>query len=541
MKPLIDRKTFKSLTVKAGNTHTWQVDVAGEPAPEYKWWFGDAPLTSKDRIKIENKEYRTNFSIANVQRGDRGKYKLKATNVSGSDEEIVDLVVLAPPTQPRGPLEATEVNDKGCKLKWKRPEDDGGAPIRAYKIEKRDTKCAIPGKWDPAGKITISGQDSKEDLEFAITGLTPNAEYEFRVTAVNDEGESKPLKTENPIIAKKPASGASKPKNVEVTDWDKDHADIKWTKPDKDGGAKITEYEIEVRETTSKEWVKKKRVPASEATTTIDGLKEGKEYEFRVRAINKAGSGEPSDATKPIVAKSRNVKPFITGDQLPKKITIKKGETFKYDIAYGGEPAPEAKWQKGGKDVPADGKRVTIEKPGGNKTVLVVRNAVRGDSGKYHLILKNASGTTESIGEVVVLDKPSAPNGPLDVTDVTETGCKLHWDQPDDNGGTPIKQYKIEKLDTKTGKWSEITKVSADKTTYTVTGLEPGPEYKFRVSAVNDEGESDSLVTENWTITKKTTVTVSEVEYKKKPGQAGAEVGVEQYTTEKKGNCFCCK
>jgi len=39
----------------------------------------------------------------------------------------------------------------------------------------------------------------------------------------------------------------SKPNNVEVVDWDKDHADLKWTKPENDGGAPITGYIIEYK------------------------------------------------------------------------------------------------------------------------------------------------------------------------------------------------------------------------------------------------------------------------------------------------------
>jgi len=38
------------------------------------------------------------------------------------------------------------------------------------------------GRWVRVGKIPAVGRP----LEFEVTGLTPNNEYKFRVTAVND-------------------------------------------------------------------------------------------------------------------------------------------------------------------------------------------------------------------------------------------------------------------------------------------------------------------------------------------------------------------
>ena len=48
-----------------------------------------------------------------------------------------------------------------------------------------------------------------------------------------------------------------------------------------------------------------KFIPGDVESGTIDGLTENKSYEFRVRAVNKGGKGEPSEPTKPIIAKSR--------------------------------------------------------------------------------------------------------------------------------------------------------------------------------------------------------------------------------------------
>lgn len=41
-------------------------------------------------------------------------------------------------------------------------------------------------------------------VALTVTNLTPGKEYKFRVTAVNAEGESEPLQTEELIVAKNP-------------------------------------------------------------------------------------------------------------------------------------------------------------------------------------------------------------------------------------------------------------------------------------------------------------------------------------------------
>lgn len=91
----------------------------------------------------------------------------------------------------------TDVTATSAKVKWEKPEDDGGVPIKEYEIEKLDTRT---GKWVRVGKIP----GNSPLTEFEVTGLNPGSEYKFRVTAVNDEGDSEPLESERPIIAKNP-------------------------------------------------------------------------------------------------------------------------------------------------------------------------------------------------------------------------------------------------------------------------------------------------------------------------------------------------
>lgn len=56
----------------------------------------------------------------------------------------------------------------------------------------------------------------------------------------------------------------------------------------------------------SPNWEKCADVDGDVTRGKVPNLIEGNQYEFRVRAVNKAGPGEPSDATKPHIARPKN-------------------------------------------------------------------------------------------------------------------------------------------------------------------------------------------------------------------------------------------
>src|SRR5690606_16786961 len=87
----------------------------------------------------------------------------------------------------------SDVHAEGCSLKWKKPKDDGGSPIKYYEVEKFDKET---GRWTRVGKT--------EKPEMDVTGLLTGHEYMFRVTAVNEEGDSEPLATLHGTVAKNP-------------------------------------------------------------------------------------------------------------------------------------------------------------------------------------------------------------------------------------------------------------------------------------------------------------------------------------------------
>lgn len=187
-----------------------------------------------------------------------------------------------------------------------------------------------------------------------------------------------------------------KPGNLEATDWDKDHVDLKWSPPKTDGGSPITNYVIEVKDKFGN-WEKAAVVPADQTKVTIPNLVEGEPYVFQVRAVNAAGPGEASDPTPTIICKPRNLAPKIDRANLI-EVKIKAGQNFVFDVKVSGEPVPTTKWLLGRKELKS-AERIKVVHADYN-TKLSVRMATRADSGKYIVSAENINGT--DIADVLV-------------------------------------------------------------------------------------------------------------------------------------------
>ncbi|KAI8775761.1 titin isoform X2, partial [Biomphalaria glabrata] len=89
--------------------------------------------------------------------------------------------------------------------------------------------------------------------------------------------------------------------------------------------------------------------------------------------------------------------------------------------------------------------------------------------------------------------KPSAPQGPIEFTDIKADSTILTWKPPSSDGGAPIKSYVIERRDARKTTWTKIASTDSKTLSCTAQKLIEDTPYIFRVFAVNDEGQSEPL------------------------------------------------
>jgi len=125
-----------------------------------------------------------------------------------------------------------------------------------------------------------------------------------------------------------------------------------------------------------------------------------------------------------------------------------------------------------------------------NVTTYTDTNVTNGQTYYYTSIAINDAGDSSFSNEVNATPSASitTPTVPLNVhASVVEGNVKITWELPADNGGLPIKGYKIYR-GTSAGGETYLATVG-NVTTYMDRSVTGGQTYYYQISSFNDEGE----------------------------------------------------
>lgn len=190
----MDLGGVRDITVRAGEDFSIHVPYVGFPKPTATWFANDKILDESDsRVFPKLADDSASIIVKNSKRGDTGQYRLQLKNPSGFDTATINVRVLDRPGKPEN-LRADEFAGDALTLYWQPPKDDGGAEVTNYVVEKKEAKS--PTWTKVSSYVTVPF--------VRVRNLTLGHDYEFRVIAENQYGQSEPAVTTEPIKARHP-------------------------------------------------------------------------------------------------------------------------------------------------------------------------------------------------------------------------------------------------------------------------------------------------------------------------------------------------
>ncbi|TNN69533.1 Titin [Liparis tanakae] len=379
-------------------------------------------------------------------------------------------------------------------MAWNPPRDDGGSPITNYIVESRLT--------DKEEWVKLSA--TVKHTTFKACKLAALKEYVFRISAENQYGIGAPAE-HVPIIAKYSFDPPGAPTRVTPSDIAKDAVTLTWFEPDEDGGNPISGYWVEKFDPESDKWIRCNKLPIKDTTFRVKGLPTKKKYSFRVLAENLAGPGKPSVETDPILVKDPIDPPWAPGKPVVRDV----GKTSAV-LAW---TRPE---HDGGAKI--EGYIIEFQKAGSEEWIRIAEDIPQTEHQLQGLIEKqeysfrvkaaNKAGESEPSEPsepVVCKERLYAPSAPqwLEVANITKTNADLKWQAPSSDGGSPITNYVVEKRDVRRKAWQSVD-TTVKELKYTVTPLNEGSLYVFRVAAENAVGTGEFCELEDAVLAKDT-------------------------------------
>ncbi|KAM6148655.1 myomesin-1 isoform 1-T1 [Erethizon dorsatum] len=387
----------------------------------------------------------TRFTCHGLATGQSYVFRVRAVNAAGlSDYSQVSeaIEVKAAIAAPSPPCDITclESFRDSMVLGWKQPDKIGGAEITGYYVNYREVTGGTPGPWREANVKAISEEVYK------ISNLKENVVYQFQVAAMNLAGLGAPSVSECFKCEEWTIAVPGPPHSLRYSEVRKNSLVLQWQPPVHSGRTPVTGYFVDLKEASAKDdqWRGLNEAAIKHKYLKVQGLQEGVSYVFRVRAVNQAGVGKPSDLAGPVVAETRpGTKEVVVNVDDDGVISL----NFECDQMT---PNSEFTWSKDYVRT-EDSPRLEVESKG-NKTKMTFKDLGMDDLGIYSCDVTDTDGIASSylidedeLKRLLALSQehkfPTVPTKSELAVEILEKGQVRFWMQAEKLSGNAKVNY----------------------------------------------------------------------------------------------------
>lgn len=401
------------------------------------------------------------FQVAAVTAAGRGPW-------SSSSNSVTPITVASAPRTVSGSATAA-----GITVVWFAPLTEGGSAVTDYVVQYSSDTGAT---WSSAPHAASSS------TSLLIPGLNPALNYTFRVAAINAAGQSAWSSTSGLvkaiILPDAPSNLLGTAGNVAVT--------LTWAPPASNGGAPITDYIIQYSSNAGANWVTFSHTASAAASDVVTGLLNGTSYVFRVAAITQAGTGAFSAVSSPVTPRTTPGAPSsVVGSSKDAAIDA----SWTGPLADGGAAITDYVIQYSSNNGIT---WVSFSHTASAASSIALTGLSNGSSYLLRVAAVNEAGVgsfSPSSATIKVGGQPA--DAPTSVTCAAiSSGADLTWVAPVNNNGTAISDYAIQYSSNAGTSWLTFSDGTSSNTFASVTSLQNGASYTFKVAAINAAGQS---------------------------------------------------
>lgn len=176
--------------VKVGENAVLRCEILGTPPIAVSWLKQKKQVACDLKTTVETTDSGSTLTIRDVQANNSGCYTFIVRDRLGSAQHQINLSVVDKPQPPTGKPYVSQLRKDSLTLSWSGPSYDGGTAVQFYIVEVQQSN---ESDWKVLTHSCLStSYRVKNNLE-------PDANYRFRIRAVNTQGCSEPSQESDTI------------------------------------------------------------------------------------------------------------------------------------------------------------------------------------------------------------------------------------------------------------------------------------------------------------------------------------------------------